>query len=62
MRRAFLVELVHFALDHTRVNSVAARLKVTDDHLFIGNKLGDARIVSEGGDGHLEVTENRLPG
>src|SRR5271157_3459723 len=36
--------------------------KVTDDHLFIGNNLGDARIVSGGGDRLFEGTENRLPG
>ncbi len=36
--------------------------KVTDDNLFIRNNLGDARIVSEGGDRLFEGTENRLPG
>ena len=33
-----------------------------NDHLFIGNNLGDARIVFEGSDWLFEGTENRLPG
>ncbi len=35
---------------------------LSDDHLFIGNNLGDAMIVSEGGDWLYEGNENRLPG